>query len=246
MAFAVNPELLLVKQGALLLERNRLVEYSAPLTNRMISNDRSSFVEENMNMSRRASRWGIILVLLAAFTAPVSATVLVRMDLEKLTAGNELIVVGEVVDAYSYWNEEGSFILTDVQLIATEVLRGTVEQERITITLMGGTIGDLSTIIVGGAELEPGRSYVLFLNRESLPGVKSSLTVRDHCQGAFDLKPTAGGLRAISQAFNQPLIADQSGKSEAAGGAQGYPLEALRQSIGRTVASLQAQAAEVN
>lgn len=198
-----------------------------------------------MSIWRRASSWGIMLVLFAAITAPVSATVLVRLDLEKLTVSNELIVVGEVVDAYSYWNENGSFILTDVQLIATEVLRGTLEQEQITVTLMGGTIGDLSTIIVGGAELEPGRSYVLFLNRENLPGVRSSLTVRDHCQGVFDLKPAAGGLRAISQAFDQPLMADQNGKSEAAGGAKGYSLEALRQLIKRPAASLQSRAAEV-
>lgn len=198
-----------------------------------------------MRLAGGITRWGIVLLMVVALVAPAGATTLMRMDLEKLATTNELIIVGEVVEAHSYWNETGTFILTDVQVIATDVLRGSLAEKELTFTLMGGAVGDLATIIVGGAELEPGHSYVLFLNRENLPGAEHKLTVRDHCQGAFNLVSTADGLRAVSQAVGQPLVPDKSGQVEAAGGVEGVSLEMLRKTIRESAAHAPASTREV-
>ena len=184
-------------------------------------------------MERRSLRHGALMVALAvSVVAQASATTLVRAGLAELATGNSTIVVGKVLDTRSYWNEGGTFILTDVRVAVHEVLKGQVTGDELTLTIMGGTVGDLTTLIVGGAELQPERSYVLFLGERKLPGVREkALTVSDHCQGAFDLVPAGEGLRAISQANRHPLVPDPQGLSEPPGGAEGLALDSMIRSI---------------
>jgi hypothetical protein len=171
-----------------------------------------------------------VALAVASWVTPLSATTLVRAGLEELTAANHTVVMGEVLETRSYWNVEGTFILTDVRIAPIELLKGHLRQGEITVTVMGGTVGDLTTLIVGGAELVPGRSYLVFLNRENLPGAKGVLTVRDHGQGVFDIVASADGLRAVSQ-VRIPLLPDARGLSEPPGGVDGLPLGAMLDSI---------------
>lgn len=103
------------------------------------------------------------------------------------------------------------------------------------MTLMGGQVGETTTLIIGGAQLIPGKAYVLFLNEENLPGAKGVLTVRDHVQGAFDVVLAKDGLRAISQANGHPLVPDRLGYIDAPGGVEGFPLAAMMKSLRETV-----------
>jgi hypothetical protein len=165
---------------------------------------------------------------------PLGATTLVREGLDELVATNERVVVGEVVDAISYWNEDKTFILTDVRITPAETIKGKASED-LTVTLLGGTIGDLTTLIVGGAELIPGRSYVLFLNPERLPGAGQALTVPDHCQGAFEVTSRKGELRAVSQASRHPLAPDRHGRVDVPGGTEGFRLDTLLAGLRNTV-----------
>lgn len=184
-----------------------------------------------MNVARRMLRGVVALAIAACAVAPASATTLMRASLDNLVAGNDKIVVGEVLDVNSYWNANHDFILTDVTLAVNDVIKGQVDSDQLTVTIMGGTVGDITTLIVGGAELIPGRAYVLFLNNEQLPGTADALTVRDLAQGAFDVKMTRNGLRAVSQANQHPLVPDALGYLDAPGGVEGMPLGAMLSSI---------------
>lgn len=188
-------------------------------------------------MSGKRTAWRVSLALsgLVALAASASATTLIREGLDELVSGNQTIVLAEVIDAVSYWNSDGTFILTDVTVKPMEVLKGRAEG-LLTVTLMGGTVGDLTTLIVGGAEIIPGRSYVLFLNEENLPGSPGVTTVRDHCQGVYDISVERGELRAVSQANRHPLVPDRMGYLDAPGGVEGFPLEAMVQSLREMVA----------
>lgn len=181
--------------------------------------------------------WGsaLALVSMVGVVAPVAASTLVRASLEDLVAANGMILVGEVVDTYSYWNSDGTFILTDVRISPSSVLKGRTPEREVTITVLGGSVGDLTTLIIGGAELVPANSYVLFLNEENLPGAHRVLTVRDHSQGVFGVKEDVRGLRAISQATRHPLRPDALGRAQPPGGAEGIPLEAMVRAIRETV-----------
>ena len=185
-------------------------------------------------MNQRVARWLgrlIAAAIAVSVAAPASATTLVRAGIDDLVAGNETIILGEVLGAHSYWNEESTFILTDVRIEVSDVLKGEPRDRVLEVTLLGGTVDDLTTLILGGAELVPGREYVLFLDREDLPGAQGVRTVRDHVQGVFDLVMVGDGLRAVSQASGFSLLPDARGNAVAPGGAQGLPLTKMMQSI---------------
>lgn len=182
-----------------------------------------------MHRVRRVLCGAMAVAIAASLAVPASATTLRRMGLEELVASNKTVVVGQVVDARSYWNKDKTFIMTDVRIAVNEVVKGSAQNE-VKVTLMGGRVGDLTTLIVGGAELIPGKSYLLFLNEENLPGMRAQ-TVRDLCQGAFDLVIGKDGLRAVSQANRHPLVPDRLGYIDAPGGVEGTPFNAMVQSI---------------
>ena len=187
-----------------------------------------------MTVRRNVVRGVLLAALAASVAAPIGATTLARVGLEELTATNGSIVVGQVLDAHSYWNEDHNFIYTDVRIVTSEVLKGrAVAGGEVTVTLMGGTVGEMTTLIVAGAELIPGNSYVLFLNREQMPG-KRALTVRDHVQGVFDIVDELDGPRAVSQAKGHPLVPDLFGDAQPPGGHEGLALGALLDEI-RTI-----------
>lgn len=183
----------------------------------------------------------LFLSLAGSVVAPAGATTLIRQSLEELVAGNREVVVGEVLEARSYWNEDHTFILTDHRIATQEALKGGRSDQEITVTLMGGRVGSRSTLIVGGAELVPGHSYLLFLHEDDLPGAKSALTVRYHSQGVFDIQIGRGGLRAVSQASGHPLHPDRQGAKDAPGGDEGLPFATLMQTIRQTVARQEVQ-----
>ena len=180
----------------------------------------------------RDARWALALgaVVSAALAAPVGAATLRRAGLEELVDVNQTVVVGEVVDVHSYWNADNTFILSDVRIEVAEVLKGEADSV-MTLTVMGGTVGDLTTLIVGGPELVPGRSYVLFVGAGDLPGAAGVPTLRDLTQGVFDVRLEAGGVRALSQAAGMPLVPDAFGETEPAGGRQGMAFDSLVRSI---------------
>ncbi|HWM92382.1 MAG TPA: hypothetical protein VN493_16575 [Thermoanaerobaculia bacterium] len=189
-----------------------------------------------MKVAKELLCGAMVLAMAASAAAPAGATTLRRLGLDELVATNRAVVVGEVVDARSYWNEDHTFILTDVRIAMHDVLKGDVGREELTITLMGGEVGEMTALIVGGARLVPGNSYLLFLDEEKLPGIGRALTVREHSQGAFDIKIGRGGLRAVSQANGHPLVPDRQGYTEAPGGPEGMHLNTMMQSVRQIVA----------
>ena len=179
---------------------------------------------------KRLLRGAMAFAIAAGVVAPAGATTLIRESLDELVRSNRTIVVGEVVGVHSYWNADGTFILTDVRVAAHDVLKGNEQDRELTLTIMGGRVGETTTLIIGNPELIPGNSYVLFLNEEDLPGARA-LTVRSLVQGAFDVRIGKDGLRAISQANGHPLLPDARGSFEPEGGREGFPLYSMTQSI---------------
>jgi len=186
---------------------------------------------------RLVGRCLLALAMVAAAAVPASATTLMRASLGDLVDGNATVVSARVLGFDSYWNAEGSFILTDVRVVADEFLKGDVGQREFRITVLGGTVGDVTTLIPGGPDMEVGKSYVLFLNREELPGLRDALTIKELSQGIFDVVDTASGKRAVSQATRQALVPDRFGITEAAGGVAGFAMSDLSREVRRLAAA---------
>lgn len=173
---------------------------------------------------------GLTLCIALGAGTPAGASTFVRVGFDDLVAENETIVIGEVLDTHSYWTDSG-FILTDAKVAVSEVLKGNPDLREVTVTLPGGSVGELQAVVVGGAELQPGTSYLLFLHPGNLPGASGVHLVRDHSQGVFELQAGERGPRAISQAKSHALVPDAFGAAEAPGGAKGLPLDVLKQTV---------------
>jgi hypothetical protein len=176
--------------------------------------------------SSRIAKCTLAAAAILLMAAPAHATTLIRQSVERLARENSTALVGRVVSAHSYWNADHSMILTDVRLRTTDLLKGRPGLIE-TVTLMGGTVGDVTTLIVAGPELIPGSDYLLFVNDEELPGGVLRPTVRDLAQGVFRLRSVGGRLRAWSQAIGHPLLPDADGLIEPAGGYEGINLDEL-------------------
>jgi hypothetical protein len=168
----------------------------------------------------------LLFTALLALAAPASATSLVRRGLEALTADNATVVHARVTQIHSYWNADRTLILTDVRAKPLQSLKGDPVDE-VTFTLVGGTVGETTLLIVGGPDVTPGAEYVLFLAHADLPGAPARWTVRDLSQGVFDV---VNG-RAYSQADRELLLPDDSGATDAPGGSDGFPMESLVQQV---------------
>lgn len=179
-----------------------------------------------MQVPALVSRFTLASALLATMAIPARATTLMREGLDQLTAKNELVVQGRVLDTNSHWNDGHTLIFTDVKVRPSQVLKGRQEGD-VTFTVLGGTVGDVTTLIIGGAELLPGSDYVLFLSHADLPGAANRLTVRDHAQGAFNVDKG----RAFSEAFGDPLLPDGEGRIDVPGGEDGLPIEELTRQV---------------
>ncbi len=180
-----------------------------------------------MRLSPRVARFTLALALTVLAAIPAGATTLIRSGLDKLTAENEAVIYGRVLDIHSYWNAEHSMIMTDIRVRASQVLKGDRSAREITFTLLGGTVGEITTLVIGGPELVPGSEYILFLNRERLHGDRQVLTVRDLVQGAFEIADLGGGRRVYSQALDHVLLPDVEGLSDPPGGSEGLTLDAM-------------------
>src|SRR6185503_7065332 len=101
-----------------------------------------------MHPYRTIARLTLTLAAVALWVAPAPATTLVRQGLEKLVAENQHAMFGKVVELRSYWNDDHSFILTDVRFRPENVLKGGRQLDDVTVTLMGGTVDDLTTLII--------------------------------------------------------------------------------------------------
>lgn len=192
-----------------------------------------------MRQRKSLLMWALVLSIALAGGVPASASTFARIGLDHLVAGNGLIVVGEVVGARSYWNESRTFILTDVRFAVSEILKGSTATREITVTLPGGKVDDLTSVVVGAADLSPGNWYVLFLRQGDLLGARDVLYVRDHSQGVFHLEIAGDGVRAVSQARRHELLPDLAGIRQPVGGAEGMPvirlIESVRELAGREV-----------
>lgn len=178
-----------------------------------------------MRKPLRNAGLALALCLTALAAVPAGATTLIRESLKGLTDQNQLIVYGRVLDIHSYWNADHSMILTDVRVHPNQILKGDRSAREISFTLLGGTVGDITTLIIGGPDLVPGSDYILFLNLEHLRGDLEVLTIRGLVQGAFEVTDLGAGKRVYSEALSHALLPDADGISEPPGGDQGLALD---------------------
>lgn len=119
-----------------------------------------------------------------------------RLPLEELSKKSELIVTGKVLDQRSEWNEEKTKIYTRVTVSVDEYHKGEGAEETVTVTHLGGEIGEVGELYTGTARFKKDEEVVLFLRKD----LKGNLRVAGSNQGKFTVvKDERTGKRMIGK-----------------------------------------------
>jgi hypothetical protein len=106
----------------------------------------------------------IIATILAGTAIPLNATSVRRLSFEELVQTSNAIVEGSVVDAHTYRSGDGKLILTSYTINVQENLKGS-SGSTLTVTTVGGRIGNTILHVAGMPVFQPGERAVLFLEK---------------------------------------------------------------------------------
>ena len=134
---------------------------------------------------------------LLAMASRVYAATMRALSLEELVAKADTIVVATVAERFSRWNRH-RHIVTDVVLEVQQSLKGRVsEGEQLTVTTLGGTIGEVMMKVEGSPNFVSGASILVFLREVPALGelrvVGMSQGVRYLSDGPFGQVILPGG-----------------------------------------------------
>ncbi len=123
------------------------------------------------------------------------ATTVVPMSATELAQRSDDVVVATVRDAVSRWHQ--GFIVTDCEVVVDVALKGAVPQRAtIFVRVAGGVVGRVGQHIPDAPVLQPGRSYVLFLQ-----GGEGRVRYLTHLTaGALPVSVDAGGRLMVEPA----------------------------------------------
>jgi len=113
----------------------------------------------NLNLLLFLVLIGLVLVSNILFASDTK-----ELSIKEITSLSDNVVHGKVISIISYWNYSKTTILTDVEVEIVTVYKGNLDKKKNTIIqLLGGTIDDISTIIIGGANFKINEEVILFL-----------------------------------------------------------------------------------
>ena len=182
-----------------------------------------------------AALLGAALGGLSLRPSAADASMVVAMDLPRLTARAERIVVGEILSATSSWDAKRRRIYTTIELQVAEMWKGSMPAGgRITFTQLGGSVGDMEMRVHGLPAFRSGERAVLFLAGEG-PGTY----LVGLGQGRRPLRFDAGngrwmvdpGDRSAAVVTSAPVAPGTGRRFEAAAPEPALPLDELRSQV---------------
>lgn len=179
-------------------------------------------------MSRRTNRFIRVAVWLAftlSIAASAHATTIERMSLAKMSQVAPVIVRARcagnsvVQDAGEIW--------TITSFDVEETWRGEVPPQ-ITIWLLGGRIGNITSQVSGVPQFRPGEDVVLFLE----PTKRGDFSVVSWEQGTFRIRRDASGTQTlVTQDTGSFATFDPATRKFRTGGIRNMPLESFRAKV---------------
>ena len=87
-------------------------------------------------------------------------------DIENLSKGADVVLVGKVVQQNSSWNEDRTRIYTDATIQVEEYLKGNTNEGSIVVTYLGGEVGDIGELYTHMPKFENDEEILVFLKRD--------------------------------------------------------------------------------
>lgn len=138
-------------------------------------------------MARRIALGLVGLALVAAL--PAAASTFLALDDQQLVEGSRAVVEGKVLSVESFWNAEGTAILTEAVVEVDDLIAGE-SPAVVRVRTFGGQVGNYVIEAHGFPRFEEGERLLLFLNEEK---ADRSIRVTGYQQGQFRIRTDEKG-----------------------------------------------------
>ena len=108
-------------------------------------------------------RFPVFTLLVLLTSAPIGATTLRATSPAELVRVADAIFVGQAVDQQNVITADGRFAFTYVTLQVADTLKGSTEEDLLTLRLHGGRTNKNLIVVEGMPRFELGRLYLLFV-----------------------------------------------------------------------------------
>jgi hypothetical protein len=192
-------------------------------------------------MSMRSRNMKIVLMLAAVQVCGAvgaSATTLERMSVAKMTQAAELVVRAQCVANATGW--DGGEIWTITSFAVEDSWKGAPSDaaQQLTVRLLGGSVGNLSSTVSGVPHFRPGEEVILFLQATA----RGDYSIVSWVQGTFRIHRDArSGAEIVVQDTAAFDTYDRSTRQFDAEGIRNLPVAALGM---RVQSALAAQSGE--
>ena len=132
----------------------------------------------------------ILVAALFVVSTIGTATTVVPMSIERLTAASSHVVEGFALQTWSQWNPQHTMIFTYTKFQVQRTLKGQAPPMLI-VKQLGGRVGTTVQKVAGVRHLQPGEQTVLFLRPGDLND--GTLVITGLMQGNFSVRTAQNG-----------------------------------------------------
>lgn len=131
---------------------------------------------------------GVLLcgALALVLASPAGASTFLRASMEDLAAKAEAVVQGRVLEVSSFWNREGTAILTEATFEVEDTVLGP-DRSHLRLVTFGGEVGGLVIEAHGFPTFRQGQRLLLFLEKASA-NEDGAHRVLGYRQGEFEIR----------------------------------------------------------
>jgi len=120
-----------------------------------------------------------LVAFVVAAAVPAGASTFLAMNQQELVAASDAVVIGEVMQVQSYWNDGATAIVTDALVRVNETLTGEAPGI-VQVRTFGGQVGPVRIEAHGFPTFETGQQLVLHLQNDG-----DAASVVGYQQGQF-------------------------------------------------------------
>jgi len=145
------------------------------------------------------NRFRLFLVVAIAALALVGAqaafaTSVQKLSLQELTKKSDSIVMARVDDAVASWDAGHKEIYTYITLSVLQPVKGNKGATTITLRQLGGTVGNIASVVPGMPSFRKGEEVVVFLTQKDAAGYPWVMGLE---QGKYSVSTAKNGVKMV-------------------------------------------------
>ncbi len=146
------------------------------------------------------------LFALAAFAAIATATTVIPMSLDQISAASTHVLVGRAGDSWSAWDAEHKIIYTYTKFTVSRALKG--EAQSVVIKQLGGSADHFQQKVAGVRYFAPGEEAVVFVHPSQADD--GTVVITGLMQGNFHVSNVNGEIMASNGLTGVESLDEQS------------------------------------